>query len=178
MAIKSEYIGGASDWEDGEVLNATDLLDTINTSSSKIISISTTTDLNITTGQSKNVEFAISAEDLIYAKYITIKINGKFQVRTGPEGGESTITALLQAKSTTTGSYSNLINTTVLENQARSSSYQYSNNNTINNLEHTYLLSVDDKNEGVTFKITLTSTAGSGGSGSFVNRQIIFEKSA
>ena len=29
MAIKSEYLGGASDWENGEVLEAQDLLDTM-----------------------------------------------------------------------------------------------------------------------------------------------------
>jgi hypothetical protein len=180
MAVKSEYLGGASDWEDGEVLDAEDLLDTFQASYPKVFEVYTGSDYNSSrTSNAAGDNDAdhelteIPSSELTNKKYVELTMVGAI-ASSGWTTGTGTVRTKAQVKDLA-GSYADIEDYTVRSQMTVSGGTGFSRTDT-----GTYIMLIpittDMKTHGARIKCfsrSSTSTTTSNHSASYTNKTTI-----
>jgi hypothetical protein len=167
MAIKSEYLGGASDWEDGGVLNATDLLDTIEITKDKIVSLYEGDGFNVSVGPTNaassdtdDYEFSeITSTDLEYRTYLIIDLTAS--IGSNNDGSNSATANVKIYIKEVGGAY-------VLK---KTLSSQRNQNN-----KYIYTLTAGDKTNGIQVKLEGNASTTGGGSSDYASASVTNEQ--
>lgn len=178
MAIKITDFGG-TDWNDGEVLNADDLIDTIKVSSTKILETYTGTDFNTyysspTTSGSQTNDYElteITSSELTSREYVEIFITAS-QSTSAKDGADATANIKIYSKEVG-GVYSEKDSYSI----SSSSGYdQSATNSQFSTYYYLHELTTDEKTNGVIFKIESISSVNRVGAGASAGASVSNKK--